>query len=139
MDSAARQLLQVDTVRAESFGQAGLGKLGQLIERVDAPAFEYLGHLFGERERRDIQIVEIWRHRDAGEIASGDDGCVGGFGNGNIDIVTRLLRDSLGNLLRRAVKPPSDHPRGRRRYRARSARTKVKKRRRFQAGRPNGP
>ena len=60
MDGAASQLLQVDTVRAEAFGEAGFGQLGQLIERVDAPAFKHLGHLFGERERRDIEIVQIW-------------------------------------------------------------------------------
>ena len=63
MDGAASQLLQVNAVRAEAFGEAGFGQLGQLLEGVDAPAFQDLRHFFGERERRDIEIVEIWARR----------------------------------------------------------------------------
>ena len=47
VDCAARQLLQVDAVRSEALGDAGFGELGQLLERVDAPAFEDLRHFIG--------------------------------------------------------------------------------------------
>ena len=67
-------------------------------------AFQDLCHLIGERECGDVEIVEIGRDRDAGEIARGDDGGIGGFGNGDIDFLTGALGDGLGDLSRRTVK-----------------------------------
>ncbi len=77
--------------------------MSQLLEGVDAPGFEDLGHLFGERERRDIEMVEIGRDGDAGEIARGEDGGVGGFGDRDVDVIAGALRDGFGDLVRRAM------------------------------------
>ena len=88
MDGATSQLLQVDTVRVQIVRRCRFRQLRQLIERVNAPAFEDLGHLFGERERGDIQIVQIGRDGNPGKIARGDDGGVGGFGYGYIDCLS---------------------------------------------------
>ncbi len=43
MDGAASELLEVDAMRSEAFSEAVFGQLGQLIECVDAPAFEAPG------------------------------------------------------------------------------------------------
>src|SRR5580704_6203837 len=103
MDGAASQLLEVNAVRSKTFGEADLGKLGQLLDGVDAPAFEDLRHFIGERECRDIQVVEIRRDGDAGEITRGEDGGVGGLGDGDVDIFAGAVGDGLGDLVRGAV------------------------------------
>ncbi len=64
---------------------------------------KHLGHFFGERERGDVEIVEIGRDSDAGEVAGGEDGGVGGFGDRDVDVFAGALGDGMRDLLRRAV------------------------------------
>ena len=139
MDGAASQLLQVDAVRTEAFGEAVFGQFGELIERIDAPAFEDLRHFFGERERGDIEIVEIGRDGDAGEIARGEDGGVGGFGDRDVDVRAGTLGDSLRRSDAASRGGAASRRCGRRRCRARFVRTKARKPRRFRADRSEGP
>ena len=138
MDGAASQLLQVNTVRPEAFGEAVFGQLGQLIERVDAPAFEDLRHLFGERERRDIQIVEIGRalvnRVTPGKLRAAM------MAASAVSAMAMLIPSPacFGRWLRRSVAANRggavSHRRGRRRCRARSARTMARMPRRFEGG-----
>jgi hypothetical protein len=103
VDGVASQPMQVDAGGSEALGQAGFGQLSQLLKSVDAPGFEDLGHLFGERERRDIEMVEIGCDGDACEIARCDDGGVGGFGYRDIDGWAGAFGDGLRDLLGRAM------------------------------------
>ena len=47
--------------------------------------------------------LRFGRDGDAGEIVRGEDGGVGGFGDGDVDVLTGALRNGFGDLMRRAV------------------------------------
>src|ERR1700704_4044480 len=57
-DSPARQLLEVDGFWPQAFGEAGFGKLREIVESANTPRFECLPHFIGEREGINIEACE---------------------------------------------------------------------------------
>ena len=100
---ASGELLQVDAGRSEAFGDAGFRESGELGEGVDAPAFEHLPHFLLHGETRDVELFEIGRDGDARKIVRGENGGVGGFGEGDVGIRTGFFGYGLRDFAMRAV------------------------------------
>ena len=73
------------------------------MESVDAPGFQCLLLVVWDGEAGDIQIADRWCDSEPGEIARGEDCCIGCFGYSYMEATAGALRDGLSDPMRRAV------------------------------------